>query len=61
MIEKEPKQSAESGHLFRADYRRHFKEMRDSSVATSSAQRRPFSNAHGCAQVRAPTDGTALG
>jgi len=34
--------SDEVGHRISADYRRHFEEMRDSSVATSPAQRCPF-------------------
>ena len=38
MIEKELKTSAESGHQISADYRRHFEEMRDSSVATKSVR-----------------------
>jgi len=42
MKDKAIQTSAESGHQISADYRRHFEEMRDSSVATSPAQRCPF-------------------
>jgi len=36
------KMSDEVGHRISADYRRHYEVMRDSSVATSPAQRCPF-------------------
>ena len=39
---KSLKSFGEAEYQISADYRRHFEEMRDSSVATSSAQRRPF-------------------
>jgi len=58
---KNPKTFGEAEYQISADYRSHFKEMRDSSVATSPAQRCLFPKVHGCTQVRAPTDGIALG
>ena len=58
---KSPEIFGEAEYIIRADYRSHFKEMRDSSVATSPAQRCPFPIVQGCTQVRAPTDGLALG
>jgi len=39
---KNPKTFGEAEYQISADYRSHFKEMRDSSVATSPAQRCPF-------------------
>ena len=42
MTSRSPKSSDEVGHIFSADYRCHYEVMRDSSVATSTAQRRPF-------------------
>jgi len=37
-----PKPFGEAEYQISADYRSHFEEMRDSSVATSPAQRCPF-------------------
>jgi len=42
MILIKPKPFGEAEYIISADYRSHFEEMRDSSVAISTAQRRPF-------------------
>jgi len=47
MKAKTPKSSDEVGHQISADYRSHFEEMRDSSVATKSWAGISLSNANG--------------